>query len=161
MQSQALQDSFRDGSFTYSLAVQPGQSTSAIEAFLFENRVGYCEQFAGAFAAMARAVGLPARVAVGFTPGQPDPLTPGRYVVRGENAHAWPEVYLAGIGWVGFEPTPGEVWPGVSTFHRSADSSIIRIATANFGPGDNFCAIWHIFDMLKDGAAGWEPKYTY
>jgi transglutaminase-like putative cysteine protease len=115
-QALALQDSFRDGSFTYSLAVQPGQSTSAIESFLFENRTGYCEQFAGAYAAMARAVGLPARVAVGFTPGQPDPITPGRYVVRGENAHAWPEVYLAGIGWVGFEPTPGRGAPGAEGY---------------------------------------------
>ena len=115
-QALALQDSFRDGSFTYSLAVQPGQSTSAIEAFLFETRIGYCEQFAGTYAAMARSVGLPSRVAVGFTPGQPDPLTPGRYVVRGENAHAWPEVYLAGIGWVAFEPTPGRGAPGAEDY---------------------------------------------
>jgi transglutaminase-like putative cysteine protease len=117
-QALALQDSFRDGSFEYSLAVQPGQSTSAIESFLFETRTGYCEQFAGTYAAMARAVGLPARVAVGFTPGQPDPdpTAPGRYIVRGENAHAWPEVYLAGIGWVGFEPTPGRGAPGAEDY---------------------------------------------
>lgn len=114
--ARALQDSFRDGSFTYSLDVPPGQSSSAIESFLFETKRGFCQQFAGAYAAMARSIGLPARVAVGFTPGQPDPTTPGRYVVRGENAHAWPEVYLAGIGWVPFEPTPGRGAPGAEAY---------------------------------------------
>ena len=54
-----------------------GHSDTAIESFLFDTRTGYCEQFAGTYAAMARAVGLPARVAVGFTPGEPDPLAPG------------------------------------------------------------------------------------
>ena len=63
----ALQDWFRT-KFQYSLDVPPGHSTSAIEAFL-RQRIGYCEQFAGTFAAMARALGIPARVAVGYTPG--------------------------------------------------------------------------------------------
>ena len=112
----ALQNSFRDGSFEYSLAAPAGHSDSAIEDFLFITRTGYCEQFAAAFAAMARAVGLPARVAVGFTPGDADPLEPNRYVVRGENAHAWPEVYIAGAGWVAFEPTPGRGAPGAQAY---------------------------------------------
>ena len=54
-----------------------GHSEDALEDFLFANQVGYCEQFAGAFAAMARSIGLPARVAVGFTPGDEDPDEPG------------------------------------------------------------------------------------
>jgi len=98
-------------SFTYDLEIQPGHDGDALEVFLFELRRGYCEQFAGSFAAMARAVGLPARVAVGFTQGEEDPTQPGTYVVRGEHAHAWPEVYLAGAGWVAFEPTPGRGQP--------------------------------------------------
>jgi transglutaminase-like putative cysteine protease len=104
-----LQNYFRAGSFRYSLEVANGHGTDAIERFLFETKTGYCEQYAGTFAAMARAAGLPARVAVGFTPGEID--INGVYRVRGEHAHAWPEVYLAGAGWVRFEPTPGRGAP--------------------------------------------------
>ncbi len=109
-----LQDYFRDGSFTYDLTVSSGHATDDLERFLFDSRTGYCEQFAGAYAAMARAVGLPARVAVGFTPGQLG--EDGRYQVRGYNAHAWPEVYFEGVGWVAFEPTPGRGIPGASDY---------------------------------------------
>src|SRR3546814_13822800 len=80
----------------------------ALEQFLFETQVGYCEQFAGAYAAMARAVGLPARVAVGFTQGERDETDPTLFHVRGEHAHAWPEVYLAGAGWRSDERSGGK-----------------------------------------------------
>lgn len=110
----ALQDFFRDG-FEYSTDVPAGHGDSAVDAFL-ERRVGFCEQFAGTFAAMARSVGIPARVAVGFTPGQRDPADLGRFIVRGEHAHAWPEVYLTGFGWVAFEPTPGRGAPGAEAY---------------------------------------------
>ena len=107
--ARALQDWFRS-EFTYDLNQRAGHDTSAIERFLFSTRAGYCEQFAGSFAAMARSLGLPARVAVGFTPGAPTP--DGVYHVTDREAHAWPEVYLAGFGWVAFEPTPGRAVPG-------------------------------------------------
>lgn len=108
-QARALQDWFRS-EFDYSLEVQSGHGTSAIESFLNE-RVGYCEQFAATFAAMARTLGIPTRVAVGFTQGvQGDD---GWYSVLGKNAHAWPEVWFDGIGWVPFEPTPGRGAPGL------------------------------------------------
>lgn len=109
--ARALQDHFRSGQFTYNLAARPGHDGRALRNFLFRTREGYCEQFSGAYAVMARAVGLPARVAVGFTPGELD-ATSGEYVVRSLNAHAWPEVYLEGFGWVAFEPTPGRGVPG-------------------------------------------------
>lgn len=105
----ALQDHLR--TFTYDLDVGPGHSDNVLEQFLFETKRGYCEQFAGSFAAMARAIGLPARVAVGFTQGEADPSDPTLFRVRGEHAHAWPEVFLAGAGWVSFEPTPGRGQP--------------------------------------------------
>ena len=112
----ALQSFFRGGSFTYSLEAPPGHSDSAIEDFLFVNRIGYCEQFAGTYAAMARALGLPARVAVGFTPGINDPADPNLYRVRGEHAHAWPEVWISGAGWTAFEPTPGRGAPNAQSY---------------------------------------------
>ena len=102
--------------FTYDLEVSAGHSGDALEQFLFDTKRGYCEQFAGSFAAMARAIGLPSRVAVGFTPGETDPSDPGLFRVRGEHAHAWPEVYFAGAGWVAFEPTPGRGMPAAEPY---------------------------------------------
>ena len=106
--SLALQNWFRTG-FTYDLTVQRGHSNDALENFLRIRR-GYCEQFSGAFASMARSLGIPARVAVGFTPG--DFQDDDRYHVFGRNAHAWPEVWFDSVGWVSFEPTPGRGQPG-------------------------------------------------
>ena len=105
-----LQNHFRDN-FTYDLDVGRGHSERAIEQFVLELRRGYCEQFAGSYAAMARSIGIPARVAVGFTPGVVDPEDPDLYRVRGEHAHAWPELFLGEYGWVAFEPTPGRGAP--------------------------------------------------
>lgn len=112
----ALQDWFRQ-EFTYSLSSPPGHGDSALVDFL-DSREGYCEQFAGAYAAMARALGIPARVAVGFTPGNPDPEDPTLYRVLGRHAHAWPEVYFAGLGWVPFEPTPGRGMPDAEAWTK-------------------------------------------
>lgn len=107
----ALQSHFLDpANYTYDLDVAQRQNVTDIEDFLFEVRRGYCEQFAATFAAMARSLGIPARVAVGFTWGEWDPET-GEYVVRGEHAHAWPEVYFADTGWIVFDPTPGRARP--------------------------------------------------
>lgn len=108
----ALQNHFQNPAiYTYSLDTLGGHDGDAIDAFL-DSGQGYCEQFAGTFAAMARAVGLPSRVVVGFTYGIQDPTDANLYIVRGEHAHAWPEVYIAGAGWVLFEPTPGRGSPG-------------------------------------------------
>jgi transglutaminase-like putative cysteine protease len=97
--------------FEYDLRVPAGHSGDALATFLFDTQRGYCEQFAGSFAAMARSIGLPARVAVGFTQGIRTPDDPTLYQVRGEHAHAWVEVYLDGFGWVPFDPTPGRAPP--------------------------------------------------
>lgn len=110
----ALQTWFRDpDEFEYSLEVQSGHGSTAIELFL-DRRVGYCEQFAATFATMARTLGLPSRVAVGFTPGTLG--DDGWYRVLGRNAHAWPELWFDGLGWVAFEPTPGRGLPGAESY---------------------------------------------
>jgi hypothetical protein len=106
----ALQQWFRDGGgFQYSETVQPppGRDASgqdAVVAFL-RNKRGYCVQFASAMAVMARSLGIPARVGVGFLPG--DRTQDGRWEITVRDAHAWPELYFASVGWVRFEPTPG------------------------------------------------------
>lgn len=108
----ALQNWFRN-EFDYSLEVQSGHGNTAIESFL-EQRVGYCEQFSATFAAMTRTLGMPSRVAVGYTSGIVG--DDGWYSVRGKNAHAWPEVYFDDVGWVAFEPTPGRGAPGAEDY---------------------------------------------
>ncbi|MCU1372188.1 MAG: hypothetical protein JWO77_3382 [Ilumatobacteraceae bacterium] len=110
----ALQDWFRS-EFEYSLEPDSGHGDQAIEQFLRSGE-GYCEQFAGTFAAMARSLGIPARVAVGFTPGTASPDDPHLFRVYGKHAHAWPEVYFPETGWVAFEPTPGRGMPGAETY---------------------------------------------
>ncbi len=111
-----LQDFFRNPqNFRYDLNVANTHNIATAEQFLFVVRRGYCEQFASVFAAMARSLGIPARVAVGYTWGTWDAQRQ-EYVVRGHHAHAWPEVYFADVGWVVFEPTPGR--------NRGHDSSI-------------------------------------
>jgi transglutaminase-like putative cysteine protease len=112
----ALQDYLRDPhNYTYDTNVDPGHSDRALERFLFQTKRGYCEQFAGSYAAMARSIGLPARVAVGFTYGSPD--RNDVWHVTDKDAHAWPEVWLENIGWMPFEPTPtrSEPTPGDPT----------------------------------------------
>lgn len=100
----ALQDWFAsDGGFTYDTQVQSGSGTAAIARFL-RDREGFCVHFSFSMAAMARTLGIPARVAVGFTPGTAEP--DGTMSVGLRDAHAWPELYFEGVGWTRFEPTP-------------------------------------------------------
>jgi transglutaminase-like putative cysteine protease len=108
-----LQDYFRSDQFTYDLSVPAFDGTNAIVQFLNEKR-GFCQQFAATYAVMARLLGLPARIAVGFTPG--DLASDGKLHVRNADAHSWPEVYFTGIGWVAFEPTPGRGAPGAQSY---------------------------------------------
>ena len=99
----ALQDHLRsDPAFRYTLEVPEQTSSDAVLDFLEDGR-GYCVQFATAMVAMSRSLGMPTRLAVGYLPGR---LEGGRYVVRGRDAHAWPEIYFRDLGWVRFEPTP-------------------------------------------------------
>jgi predicted dithiol-disulfide oxidoreductase (DUF899 family) len=62
---------------------------------------------------------------------------------------------------VGFETETGGQMPGVSAFFRDESGRIFRAAYTHFGPGDDFCALWHMLDLLKDGPSGWTPKYFY
>ncbi|KAA9379899.1 transglutaminase domain-containing protein [Microbispora cellulosiformans] len=101
-----LQEWFtRKGGFTYSLRAS-GSGAEALSRFVLRDRTGYCEQFAGAMAAMARMAGIPARVSIGYTGGS---KIDGKWTVRTHDAHAWPELYFDGVGWLRFEPTPAGV----------------------------------------------------
>jgi protein-glutamine gamma-glutamyltransferase len=92
--------------YPYDLSIPPQhEEMDAVEYFLFEQRRGYCEQFSSSLAVMARSLGIPARVATGYVPGEYNPFT-GLYEVRASDAHAWVEVYFPGYGWSTFDPTP-------------------------------------------------------
>ena len=93
----------RSNGFVYSLSTAPGTSDDHLVNFLRLKR-GYCEQYAGAMAVMVRAAGIPARVALGYTPGEV--LGDGSRRVTTDDAHAWVEAYFSGLGWVPFDPTP-------------------------------------------------------
>jgi len=125
-QSLALQNYFREFDYSLSLTRREGDP---IEQFLRE-RVGFCQQFSGTFALMARSLGIPTRVAVGFTWGDPVEGEPGVYQVTGRHTHAWPEVWFEGLGWVAFEPTPGRGAPdaGYTGLQEQQDS----LVQANF-----------------------------
>jgi uncharacterized membrane protein YgcG len=89
--------------FKYSVETRPGNSGDALVDFLTTSKTGYCEQFASAMAVMLRTVGVPARVAVGFSSGK----AVGDYrSITTADAHAWVEAYFAGLGWLPFDPTP-------------------------------------------------------
>jgi transglutaminase-like putative cysteine protease len=99
-----LQDWFAvNGGFQYDTQVEVGRGPDAIAKFL-EKKQGFCVHFSFAMAAMARTLGIPARVAVGFAPGTPQ--ADGSVSVSLRDAHAWPELYFEGVGWTRFEPTP-------------------------------------------------------
>ena len=111
-----LQDWFRSR-FRYSLKTAPGDGNDALVRFLAPGkggRVGYCEQFASAFAVMARTLNVPARVSVGFL--EPTEDANGDWVYSAHDLHAWPEVYFQGSGWVRFEPTPATRASSVPTY---------------------------------------------
>jgi hypothetical protein len=91
--------------FTYDQSVSGAHDIHTVLNFLTHTHRGFCQQFATAMAVLARALGYPARVAVGFTPGVFDRST-GLWRVDSDNAHSWVEVLFPGYGWQAFEPTP-------------------------------------------------------
>ncbi len=107
----AIQEHFRSSAYSYSLQLSgPVRDDAGREVpmdpitHFLTTRTGYCVQFATAMVMTARASGIPARMAIGFLPGS---LDKGIYTVRAADAHAWPELYFEGAGWLRFEPTPG------------------------------------------------------
>lgn len=133
----ALQSYFNSGLFTYS-EIAPvaegfdGNGVDVLATFL-EKKTGYCVHFSSAMAVMARTLGIPARIAVGYAPGAPTGTTVDGeqlYDVSSELLHSWPELHFDGIGWVSFEPTPGR---GVETGFRSEFTS----PAAPAGPADD------------------------
>ncbi len=94
---------FREQPYYYTLS-PPATGADPVRGFLFETRRGYCEHFAGAFAALMRAAGYPARLVVGYQGGEYNPAG-DYYIVRQYDAHAWTEIHVEGRGWMRIDPT--------------------------------------------------------
>jgi hypothetical protein len=115
----ALMNVFHAAPFTYDTRTDLGTTANALDKFLFKTRRGFCEQYAAAFAELARSIGLPTRVAVGYQTGTRG--SDGLWHVEEKDAHAWPEVWLGGrVGWYRFEPTPNRVDPVTGLGDRNA-----------------------------------------
>ncbi|WP_276281864.1 transglutaminaseTgpA domain-containing protein [Halorussus caseinilyticus] len=99
-------ESWLESNKTYSLNVSQPADEDVASQFVFEMESGYCEYFATSMVAMLRSQGVPARYVVGYSTGQS--VGANTYRVRAMNAHAWVEVYFPDVGWVRFDPTPGE-----------------------------------------------------
>ncbi len=112
-QIMAIQDHLRAGEYTYTTSVPGRDDSFTLRDFLFETKAGFCQQFASAMTVMLRTLGIPARVAVGFTAGTYDPETQLRTVGTAE-AHAWVEVKFPTYGWLTFDPTPGRSNPSAA-----------------------------------------------
>jgi transglutaminase-like putative cysteine protease len=137
-EARALADYLRSDRFTYStvaaLPSDPGQDI--VDFFLFDpnGQSGYCEFFATTMAVMARTLGLPARVAVGYAPGER--IDDGIFQVRAKNAHAWAEIFFPGYGWQIFEATKS-----ISPVVRLSGSGIVppvNPAVGGVDPGQQF-----------------------
>ncbi len=118
-------------------------------------RCQYCALWADGFIGFARHI----MQRCAFVLASPDSTESLRAQValRGWN---FPVVSDAGTSFnadMGFEPKPDSRYPGVSSFHRASDGSIARVSSAFFGPGDEFCAIWPLFELFTDGYKEWAP----
>lgn len=129
--------------YEYDLEAPPqGNDENSVEHFLFEEKRGNCEQFASSLAVMCRELLIPARIAVGYSTGELNPLT-GYYEVAAIDAHAWVEVYFPIYGWISFDPTPGweqphgrsardATWSGLS-FFSYIGKALSRVFPAGWG----------------------------
>ncbi len=137
---------FLSRGFGYSEKPPPGSET--LDGFMFDTKVGYCQQFSGAMALLLRMGGVPARVATGFSPGSYARGT-DEYVVRDYDAHSWVEVWFTGLGWVPFDPSPTSAPP-----RSQADDS----ASASAAIGDIRDLGTATYDPRRDGDAAAEPR---
>ncbi len=108
-QAMAIQEELRRVTYDQYISAPPA-GRDVVDWFLFENQRGYCDYYATAMAVMCRVLGIPARVAQGYTSGEYVAAL-GGYRVQQLNAHAWPEIFFPGYGWIEFEPTSSQPLP--------------------------------------------------
>lgn len=126
----AIQNYLREFPYTLDVPAPPSERDAA-DYFLFELRQGYCDYYATSMVVMARSVGLPARIVMGYASGSYD-IQQAKYFVAEKDAHAWVEIYFAEIGWVEFEPTPSQPAPAYGAIALSEQNQPVQpISTFN------------------------------
>ena len=119
----------RDGNFRYEELPPQGAGPPLVD-FVELTRAGYCQHYAGAMALMLRMIGIPSRVAVGFTAGT---WKGGVWTVTDHQAHAWVEAWFAGHGWLAFDPTPGRgILSAVYTLASDSADAVAALGTGRF-----------------------------
>lgn len=137
--ARALEQWFRSDLFTYSETAPveqgyDGDSMDVVAKFL-QVREGYCVHFSSAMAVMARTLGIPSRIAVGYRAGTTQ--ADGEYTVSNRQLHSWPELYIKGAGWVAFEPTPDSDAAASPATEASATPSAAAPETPLPAPGES------------------------
>ena len=124
--------------FAYSLSPPP-LGRDGMDDFLFETRTGYCEHFAGSFAVLMRAAGIPTRVVAGYVGGTFNPLGGGYWMIRRSDAHAWNEVWTTGRGWTRIDPTaavaPENIYDTLDDAGSSAGDGFLGVLAERGGIG--------------------------
>lgn len=110
-QIKAVEGYFRTNGYRYDKkqAAIPAENQDYVDQFLFDTKVGYCDNFSTSMVVLLRSIGIPARWVKGFAPGTAGPMSDGlrEYRITNDNAHSWVEAYIPGTGWMEFEPTIG------------------------------------------------------
>ncbi|WP_296916251.1 DUF3488 and transglutaminase-like domain-containing protein [Polaromonas sp.] len=148
----------RSGGFSYTL--EPGvYGQHTADEFWFDRKEGFCEHIASSFVILMRAMDIPARIVTGYQGGERNAVD-GFWVVRQSDAHAWAEVWQAGVGWVRVDPTSA-VAPGrTGAFQRlAAPQGLVAQAFGNFSPtlSAQLRAAW---EALNNGWNQWVLNYT-
>jgi len=152
----AIQDYLRGPEFTYSQDIDAppretdGRETDGVDHFLFVSKEGYSDYFGSAMTVMLRAVGVPARLAAGYAPGEFEPNSEIRFI-KDSDSHGWAQAYFPEYGWIDFEPTPN--WP---EHERVLPESIFVDLPPGFGENDPLEV--NINDLLDPAAEGFEEE---
>jgi predicted dithiol-disulfide oxidoreductase (DUF899 family) len=136
-----------------------GDQSSLILVHNMGRNCSYCTMWADGFNGLLPH--LESRAAFALT--SPDKPEAQREIVqsRGWNFPVYSTAGTSFIADMGFDDEKEGLMPGVSVFTKETNGKMYRVSRAEFGPGDNFCAVWHFFDLLPKGIDGWEPQLSY
>jgi protein-glutamine gamma-glutamyltransferase len=160
---EAVLSHIRTEPYVYTLNPPPLPRENSIDAFWFGARRGFCSHFAGAFVYLARAAGIPARMIGGYQGGEVNPRT-GHLVVHQFDAHAWAEVWLAGQGWVRYDPTaavaPARIEVGLDAALSEADRALLaEVTDARFDGIPGLRDVLYLFESMQHRWDMWVVGY--
>jgi transglutaminase-like putative cysteine protease len=142
------------------ISASPPRGEDPLLWILFEYKKGFCTYYASAEVLLLRTIGIPARLAAGFSQGEYD-ATRHRYQIAGINAHAWPEVYFPGVGWVEFEPTANQAPLERPQEENPVNERGINSQNNSANPGKDLQTLREINPILDEGRSQPISKQTF